>query len=269
MLAPFEDPRIGAVGPTRRVRRSTTHPRFFLQDIFNYLACVHIARRNVELLATNAIDGGVYCLPGSTIMIRSAILQDADFLTKFLNEYIALPSKERKIGPLNVDDDCFTTRYLVRHGWEIAIQSGEEATLETTLGEYPKYLAQCLRWARTYWRTTPRSLFCAETRRLQLWSWYAIHLYFFLQFGLLYDGALLYFFWSWQHSSAGMFSLAFFMLVGRLVKLVPYHVAHPCDIVYIPAAIVFAYAHSAIKLFALGTFWNIGWSGRRLEGEEE
>ena len=37
------------------------------------------------------------------------------------------------------------------------------------------------------------------------------------------------------------------------------------DLLWLPACILFGYAHSLIKLWALVTFWDVGWGSRVLD----
>lgn len=150
LLAPFdEDERIGAVGPSQRVKRLEQGNVDEL--IWNFLGAAYIERRNFEISATHHIDGGTSCMSGRTCAFRSKILQDGEFLNGFKNErwgnYI-----------LNADDDNFITRWLVTNGWKTWIQYDEGCQIETTLENNPKYLRQCLRWARSNWRSNWTSL---------------------------------------------------------------------------------------------------------------
>jgi cellulose synthase/poly-beta-1,6-N-acetylglucosamine synthase-like glycosyltransferase len=138
-LAPFENDRVAMVGTTKRVRRSRKGN--FVDDFFNLLGCLYLERHNFEILSTNAIDGGVFVVSGRTALYRTSVVQDPDFLAGFVNEYFLFGL----FGPLNADDDNFITRWVVRRGYDIAIQSGPHSTIETTLGEYPKFLSQCMR----------------------------------------------------------------------------------------------------------------------------
>lgn len=199
MLAPFEDPACGAVGPTQRVHRTTQSAQWSPKDVFKYLAYVHISLKN-------RIDGVVHCLSGYSLVVRTSILQDAKYQTEYLNE--------RNPGP--VDDGCFLTRYLLAHNWKIAIQQAEDATLEITVDSNPQCSSQALRCTRTHWRNT---LLCAQTRRRHLWSRYAILVSYFFQFGLLYGMLLVYVFWKWQQDFVKLDRLAFGILAARCVEM--------------------------------------------------
>ena len=55
--------------------------------------------------------------------------------------------------PFNIDDDNCLTRLLVAKGWGIRIQMSKKAEVLTTLECTWEFLKQCLRWARSNWRS--------------------------------------------------------------------------------------------------------------------
>ncbi|KAF2689778.1 glycosyltransferase family 2 protein [Lentithecium fluviatile CBS 122367] len=160
LLAPFENPKIGSVAPALQTRHHD-HPISF-RGLWNFLGMTCLMRNHAADLATNTIDGRVPVLTGRFGMYRSQIWKDPEFLSQYLNEYITIPGICR-LGPLNVDDDKSHTRWLANHGWDIKIQSGEDSTLMTELGVWPRFHQQILRWTRTSWRTVPRTLFVDQT----------------------------------------------------------------------------------------------------------
>lgn len=157
VLAPFEDPAVGAVGMNKRVRR--TDVGFNIRSFWNMIGAIYLERHNFEIRATNTVDGGVFVISGRTSLHRTEILQNKEFLRGFKNEMFFFGL----CGPLNPDDDNYITRFEVRQGWKIKIQYGPDAVIETTLGTYPKFLSQCLRWVRTTWRSNSCSLFTDRT----------------------------------------------------------------------------------------------------------
>ena len=257
---------VGAVGTCKRVRRS---PRgFSFAGFWNFIGSLYLERHNFEIAASNHIDGGVFVISGRTSAHRTAILQDSDFIHGFQNEYFFFGL----VGPLNVDDDNFITRWMVNHGWKIRIQYSEGARIETTLGEYPKYLSQCLRWVRTTWRSNFTSLFLDRTVwRTQPWSIYAVYLTSFVNFALFYDSALFLTLWFALDQSedqpldkkVALTYLGLWIFLSKLVKPFPYFWRCPQDLIYLPGYILFGYFHSFIKLYALFTFWNKDWGGRK------
>lgn len=150
LLAALERPHIGAVGVCQQVKRLTSGS---LSELcYNWLGADYLERRNFEISATHQADGGTSCMSGRTCAFKSEILQNPLFLEGFCNE---------RWGEyhLNADDDNFVTRWLVSHGWKTWIQYEDQCMLTTTLENNPKFLRQCLRWARSNWRSNWTSLF--------------------------------------------------------------------------------------------------------------
>jgi cellulose synthase/poly-beta-1,6-N-acetylglucosamine synthase-like glycosyltransferase len=149
ILAPFEDLEIGAVGTCQRIRR---RPGLgILRRIVEYLGECYIQRRNFEISATSHIDGKISCLSGRVAAIRTEILQSNEFMTGYITE-------KWRGKPLNADDDNFVTRLLFAKGWGIRIQMSKEAEVLTTLEcNWGGFLKQCLRWARSNWRSNIKS----------------------------------------------------------------------------------------------------------------
>jgi cellulose synthase/poly-beta-1,6-N-acetylglucosamine synthase-like glycosyltransferase len=157
LLAPFENPRIGGVGPNQRVKRIRDGP--LSTKLWNWLNACYIERRNFEISATHGIDGGTSCMSGRTCAFRAEILQSPLFLDGF---------KTERWGQyqLNADDDNFVTRWLVSNQWKTWIQYNRACEIETTLESNPKYLYQCLRWARSNIRSNYTSTFVEK----HVWS---------------------------------------------------------------------------------------------------
>lgn len=261
ILAPFEDPEVGAVGTNKRALR--TKHGFNAAAFWNMLGAVYLERQNFDVRATNALDGGVFVNSGRTSAHRTSILQSPDFLRGYLNERFFFGL----FGPLNCDDDNYITRYEARHGWQIKIQHGTDGLIETPLGTYPKFLFQCLRWSRTTWRSNSASLFTDHTVwRQQPWCIYAVYLTSFVNFALFYDFALVYCFrhTTWASTSATL-CLLVWIFASKLVKLIPHLCHHPKDLLFLPGYYAFGYFHSLVKLYALFTFWDVTWSGRQLD----
>ncbi|KAF9733848.1 polysaccharide synthase [Paraphaeosphaeria minitans] len=157
LLSPPRSARLGLSSEFGRVfasRFSGGSPWNFLREyVWEYLGACYIERRNFEITATSNIDGGMSCLSGRTAAFWTKILQNEPFITGYCNEMW-----RGKI--LNPDDDNFITRWLVSRGWRIAIQSAEKAVVQTTLERNSKFLYQCLRWARSNWRSNFTSTIC-------------------------------------------------------------------------------------------------------------
>lgn len=153
MLAPFEKEEFGGVVTSQRLRRheSPTFP----QRIYHFLGALYLERRNFDCAATTYMDGGVPCLSGRTVAYRTKILQDQAFTHGFTNEQWWWGSQYQ----LNADDDNFITRWMVSHGWETYMQYHPECEVQTTLEDNSKYMKQCVRWARSNWRSNLTSMF--------------------------------------------------------------------------------------------------------------
>ncbi len=152
LLAPFEQPQYGGVVTCQRLRRAENPS--FSQRIYNFLGALYLERRNFDCAAMTHMDGGMPCLSGRTCAYRTSILQDVNFTDGFTNEKWWFGQYQ-----LNADDDNFITRWMVNHGHETYMQYHPECEVKTTLEDNSKYLKQCLRWARSNWRSNVTSIF--------------------------------------------------------------------------------------------------------------
>jgi cellulose synthase/poly-beta-1,6-N-acetylglucosamine synthase-like glycosyltransferase len=272
VLAPFDNPQVGAVGPSQRIRKEFPSPGF-TGRVWEYLGACYIERRNFDTQATYHIDGGVSTLSGRTQVLRTSILASEEFRERYDTETFN--------GRLVTgDDDKFVTRFLVNKGWKIVIQSANEATIQTTLECNRKFLFQCARWSRTRWRSNLRSMFVE--RRIwtaQPWCAYAVHLTTLTQFALVVDPLMIYLLFSGlgeaddlssclisRGSIIGMF--VFWILLTKFVKLIPHYKRYPGDVCYFPVTVLFGYFHSFIKLWTLLTVNSMTW-GSRADAEED
>ncbi|PLB34918.1 glycosyltransferase family 2 protein [Aspergillus candidus] len=264
ILAPFEDPSVGIVGTNKRVRRTETG--FNFRSFWNMLGAIYLERHNFEIRATNGVDGGVFVVSGRTSAHRTKIIKSFAFLTGFTNERFFFG----QFGPLNADDDNYITRWNVSHGYKVKIQYCPDALIETTLGTYPTFLSQCLRWVRTTWRSNSCSLFTDRTVWYrQPWCVYAVYLTSFVNFALFYDAALAYILYrSPLGSVRNLTLLAMWIFCTKMVKLTPYFLREPQDLIMLPGYFLFAYFHSLIKLYAGLTFWVTAWGSRNLEDHQ-
>jgi cellulose synthase/poly-beta-1,6-N-acetylglucosamine synthase-like glycosyltransferase len=258
-VAPFEDIFVGGVGTNKRVVRFTNTGLW--QGWFNVLGALYLERHNFEHTASNAIDGGVAVISGRTALYRTHILQGPKFLDGYLNEMFFFGI----FGPLAADDDNYLTRQLVKQGWKIKFQNHPDAMIVCEVGTYPKFLSQCLRWARTTFRSNMCSLVTDRSVYKQPWAVYALQVSLMINFALFYDAALLYTLTRTDFSSTQAFKMmALWIALTKLPKISPYFWRNPTDLFYLPGYYLFAYYHSLIKLWALLTFWNCEWSGRDL-----
>ena len=180
-----------------------------------------------------------------------------EFFREFLNERFVL----QEVGHLNTDEDNFITRWYVSHGWKIKIQDCPDAVVEISLDAYPKFLPECLRWSRTFWRGNLASLLGDRpVWYRQPWCLYAVHISSFFNFALFYDAALLYTFYRTTLcvDLPGTMTFLHVLIYGaKLVKIDSHFIRHPENLIYIIAYIAFSWIHSVIKLYALLTFWVV------------
>ena len=147
LLAAFEDPKVGAAGGFTSASRPAN------PNVWEVLGACYLERWNFEIAATSYMDGGVPCLSGRTSAIRSKIVQDPNFIREFAEE-----KWWGDISLVSADDDNCLTRWLVNHDWNIKIQCAEEAKLTTAVEPNSSFLGQCIRWARTTWRSNLTSM---------------------------------------------------------------------------------------------------------------
>ncbi|KAK8080829.1 hypothetical protein PG997_008647 [Apiospora hydei] len=297
-LAPFEDPEVGLVGTEKlveRLEKGTLWERFW-----NYLGATYLARHSWELMASSAIDGGLFIVSGRTAGIRTSILKDPEFRRGYMDEHIlfSFPNPfpflfRRKnfiftIGPIVADDDNYIHRWCVNHGIKAKFQADAGAVIQNNgddheasssssssvvgiagLGEYPRFLQQCLRWARTTFRSNPRMLLSPRAWRQHPWSMYGVQVATLTNFALAVDYLQLYLFrrtaWCVSMSWLWYVLLGWILFSGKMPKLYPWYRRYPADLLFFPGSVVFGYWHSLIKVYALLTFWNVKWEGRDLD----
>jgi cellulose synthase/poly-beta-1,6-N-acetylglucosamine synthase-like glycosyltransferase len=263
LTAVFENPSVGAGGTCQRVRRNTAGA---VTDFWNILGISYLSRRVFNNITTNAVDGSISTLSGRTAAYRTAILKCSEFSYYFTHD--------TWMGrPLNSDDDKCLTRYVYAHGWSIVIQTS--TSLETTVENNIQYLAQCLRWARAHWRgnftVMMNETYWCSTK--YAWGCYVIYASMFQTPSLLVDGTLAYLLSLALASCSssvrfGCFALfAVFLLATKVVKMAPHFKQHPGDIVWLPALIIFSYAHGFLNLYAVATMTTTVWGGKNLHTE--
>lgn len=89
---------------------------------------------------------------------------------------------------------------------------------------------------------------------------------------LFYDGAMLWTLFSGVNKddtattkmtpTAAITALMCWILMTKVIKLIPHFFKYPRDVVYFPFYVAFAYAHALVQLYALLTAWNISWGSR-------
>lgn len=300
VIPAFEDGRVGLCGTNKEVRRQTPKARTltgrYFEAFWNVMGAVYLARHNFEIRATNALDGGVFVVSGRAQVIRTQIVQDPEFLKGFLNERFLFgtlppnsntplarhvaryvfgvePTESENARGLDPDDDNFVTRWVVRTGWGVKIQYSEDTKIETTLGVYPKFIQQCLRWSRTTIRSNPCSLLTDRViwRRwpVTVWTTYIACLF---NFALIWDPVMMHALTRTQlymnSENKAWIACVFvgWIWATKLVKPLNYFISHPMDLLLfffpLPAGPLFSYFHSFLKAWSVLTFWDGTWSGR-------
>ncbi|KAH8775314.1 glycosyltransferase like family 2-domain-containing protein [Diaporthe sp. PMI_573] len=262
-LAPLEDPNICLVGTNKRVRR--TRDAGLFASFWNFIGCLYLERHNFECRAQNAISGGVFVISGRTNVVRTAIVQDLNFRIGYTDERFFL----NKLGPLAADDDNFIVRWVLKQGGGVKFQYDENARIDIApIGEFPRFFSQCLRWARTTWRSNPAALKIPHVWINQPYSVYSIYLASFFNFALLIDPLLVYLLYYTDYVSESSWTSIWLLLIwivcSKMVKLITYFSRERRDLLFFPFYILFAYYHSLIKLWALLTFWDLSWAGRNI-----
>ncbi|KAF2859621.1 glycosyltransferase family 2 protein, partial [Piedraia hortae CBS 480.64] len=249
LLTIFENEEVGAGGGRQRLKRKA-RPSFW-----DFLGTSYLERRVWNNISTNRIDGSISTLSGRTAAYRSCILKNPWFYNYFANDFW-------KGRLLNSDDDKCLTRWVFRNGWDIAIQTHEDAVLETTLETGWGFIQQCLRWARAHWRG---NLIVMEgekywCERKYWFGLYAIYIAQWTQFAVVYDGVMLALVRVlWPEMTWGFVG---WVLGTKLVKLVPHFWRYPKDLVLVPVSVAFSYLHGVINLYALLTLRTMNWSGK-------
>lgn len=272
----FENPYVGLCGTKKTVRREVPKAespwgRYWV-SFWNVMGALYLTRHNFEIRATNAADGGVFVVSGRAALVRTIIVQDEKFLSQYLNEMFLMG----RLGPLGPDDDNFLTRWVTKYGWHIKIQDTHQATIETSLGRPDKFLKQCQRWARTTYRSNTCSLLTERTvwSRQPLTVWTAFipslsNLALFWDAGIVYAFTKSKLYLESNSSSKMLFCLWSWIYFAKVIKLMGYFRQHPRDFLLfffpVPAYHIFAWSHSLIKLYAAVTFYNTGWTGRKLK----
>lgn len=100
----------------------------------------------------HANGGGIWCLVGRTMLLRTAALKPGTFLDDLTNETFAG-------GLLQTGEDSFITRWLRRNGWELFHQDAREAEVFTEVKCDSTYVGQLIRWRRNGFQAFINQLF--------------------------------------------------------------------------------------------------------------
>ncbi|OJD26160.1 hypothetical protein ACJ73_02470 [Blastomyces percursus] len=257
-LAPFQDPKMGGVA-TRQCLLRTDNLGFF-KRVFEFLGALYLERRNFDCTATMFMDGGVPCLSGRTLILRTIMVKDTAFRRYFLNE-------KWFWMPLSADDDNSITRWIINHGWKMYFQNLPGAEVKTTLESDLKFLKQCIRWSRSNWRSNLRSLLERATWRRYPWSTYAVFLSTPTQLTIVTEPLLIWLCHKMTEADAMLRLRSILQLLGfiastKFIKLVGHYRQHPWDLVLFPVSILFGYFHGLIKIYSLFTLGKATWGNR-------
>lgn len=141
MLACFENPKVGAAGPyitpSRPIERRN-------KDITPWeVAGAKLASRSAASWTSMHVAASwCWILCGATCVFRTAILKDIKFLEAYTNDYWG--GKK-----LDVGDDTFISRWLLKNDWVIATQYSHNTRAQKSLKATPAFITQMLRWERS------------------------------------------------------------------------------------------------------------------------
>lgn len=257
IVAPFEDPKMGGVGTVQ-----TAMPDGSFFTIWEILANYRLTMRNIEILSTAFIDGGISCLSGRTAAYRTEMLKDPEFTEAFTHEYWRGKYHQHS------GDDKFLTRWCQSHYWKTWAQGTRDAELTTTFKPNYKFLIQLLRWTRNTWRSDIKCLFYER----QIWGqspYTALTMFdrLFNPLTLLYG--ITYFFVRVStpistHLPQEDMVLSFFLwyLLIRAVKYLPHLIRRPADIPALPIFLMFQYCFIFMKIYCLFTLHVTEWGTR-------
>lgn len=305
ILAPFSlSPAIGAVGPTITLLRPSSSSSSDGEagggfGWCDFLGTAYLLRWRFNLLAAAGLAPRMLpCLSGRTCAIRTGILQDPRFAHAYAHEFFDVGfggfggwgwgwllggwGGQKRVHLDKVDDDNFVTRWLAGKGWEVRLQSAREAEVRTALRrDWWGFVGQCVRWARTTWRSNWTSLRGRDVAGYGVWGWYAVLASSFNPPAVVMEGVLWWLllracggdgegggcfcFWGTVRRKEAMVEFAVWVFLTKTVKLWGHFWRHPRDLMYLPASIAFGYFHGLIKIWTLMTIHWTTWEG----GKEE
>lgn len=262
-LAPFEIPKVGAVGTSQ-----SAIPDGNIMTVWEIFASYRLTMRNLEIASTSYIDSGVSCLSGRTAVYRTCIIQDPAFSDAFLHEYW-LGKYHQHSG-----DDKFLTRWIQTHNWRTWIQACDEVELITSFKPNYMFLIQLLRWTRNTWRSDIRALFFEKV----IWStspWTAYSMFdrLFNPLSLIY-GIIFFLYRAFSpntlstHLPKSDMMLVYFLwfLLIRFIKYLPHLIKNPKDLPALPLFVCFQYVFIFMKIYCLFTLHDMGWGTRAGSG---
>ena len=217
--------------------------------------------RNIEIVSTTYIDGGVCCLSGRTAAYRTKILRDPDFQWKFTHEFW-LGKYHQHSG-----DDKFLTRWLHSHAYKSFIQACPQAELQSTFKDNWRFLKQLLRWTRNTWRSDFRSLFSER----YIWSRHPFVAFTMLDksfnpIALLAGPITVTYLCTRPDRTLPIWTVVvsylLWLTITRLIKYMPHFVKRPQDVLAIPVWLIFNIYFALMKIYCLCTLHITDWGTR-------
>lgn len=138
MLACFENPKVGAAGPYIVPRPGEEDSITPWEVAGTKLA----ARSPTSWTSMHVAAKWCWILCGATAVFRARILKQRDFLEAYTNDYWG--GKK-----LDVGDDTFISRWLLKNNWIIATQYSQETKVLKSVKRTPAFINQMLRWERS------------------------------------------------------------------------------------------------------------------------
>lgn len=235
--------------------------------IWEILAAYRISMRNIEIVSSTYIDGGVCCLSGRTAAYRTQILRDPDFQWQFTHEFWMKKYHQHS------GDDKFLTRWLVNHEWKTHIQACPEVELESTFKDNWRFLKQLLRWTRNTWRfclfytrSDIRSLIFERTiwRRYPYVAFTMLDKFFNPLTLLAGPVTVIYLTTRSAYLPAWVVVLSYlvWLILTRLIKYLPHFVKRPQDVLALPVWIIFNIYFALMKVYCLFTLHVTDWGTR-------
>lgn len=251
LLAPFADPEVGGVAMRQDVYKPNT--------LANTLFKIHLDIRFLnEMPYLAAVGDALMVLSG-----RTAVYQKKAIIDK-MSELV----EETFMGQKVISgDDKRLTQLIQEEGWKTRYVK-DAIVFTPGVRDIKTYMKQRLRWARNTIRSDLKTLGSS-------WVWkkekpLAIYMVdrfippFTLMFGPAFLITALYF----QHYKAILIFLVW-LLISRLIKLMPHLREAPQSILILPLYIVLSYFEALGKIFAFFTMneqgWITRWSANRLK----
>ncbi|RYP80343.1 hypothetical protein DL769_002523 [Monosporascus sp. CRB-8-3] len=111
-----------------------------------------LSSNNEKQMMLHASGGGIWCLTGRTMLLRTAAVKPGTFLEEWTNEVFW--------GQLiQTGEDSFLTRWLRGKGWELFHQDAPEAEVFTDVKRDSNYIGQLIRWRRNGFQAFIMQLF--------------------------------------------------------------------------------------------------------------